>query len=231
MVQASFNSLYLRGKDKLLPLMQKSFPELGLVSEDCTEMSWIQSILYIAGFPSGLSPDILLNRDPSITYFKAKSDYVKNPIPEVGLEGIWQRLLEKEAAAALLILSPYGGRMNEISESSIPFPHRAGNIYKIQHLVYWTEEGTAASEKYISWIRRLYDYMAPYVSKSPREAYINYRDLDIGTNNISNTSHSQASIWGTKYFKNNFERLVQVKALVDPANFFRNEQSIPPVSY
>ncbi|KAM3701082.1 hypothetical protein ACB098_05G145700 [Castanea mollissima] len=35
-VQASFNSLYLGGKDKLLPLMQKSFPELGLVSEDCT---------------------------------------------------------------------------------------------------------------------------------------------------------------------------------------------------
>ncbi|KAL0011963.1 hypothetical protein SO802_007071 [Lithocarpus litseifolius] len=230
-VQASFNSLYLGGKDKLLPLMQKSFPELGLVSEDCTEMSWIQSILYFAGFPSGLSPDILLNRDPSITYFKAKSDYVKNPIPEVGLEGIWQRLLEKEAATALLILSPYGGRMNEISEFSIPFPHRAGNIYKIQHLVYWTEEGTAPSEKYISWIRRLYDYMAPFVSKSPREAYINYRDLDIGTNNISNTSHSQASIWGTKYFKNNFERLVQVKTLVDPANFFRNEQSIPPVSY
>ncbi|KAK7831466.1 tetrahydroberberine oxidase-like [Quercus suber] len=230
-VQASFNSLFLGGKDKLLPLMQKSFPELGLVSEDCTEMSWLQSILYFAGFPSGLSPDILLNRDPSITYFKAKSDYVKNPIPEVGLEGIWQRLLEKEAAAALLILSPYGGRMNEISESSIPFPHRAGNIYKIQHLVYWTEEGTVASEKYISWIRRLYDYMAPYVSKSPREAYINYRDLDIGTNNISNTSHSQASIWGTKYFKNNFKRLVQVKTVVDPANFFRNEQSIPPVSY
>ncbi|KAL4627887.1 hypothetical protein ACB092_05G198700 [Castanea dentata] len=34
-VQASFNSLYLGGKDKLLPLMQKSFPELGLVSEGC----------------------------------------------------------------------------------------------------------------------------------------------------------------------------------------------------
>ena len=113
--------------------MQESFPELGLVSEDCTEMSWIQSILYFAGFPSGQSLDVLLNRTLTVISYKAKSDYVENPIPEAGLEGIWQRLLEKEAAAALLILSPYGGRMNEISESSIPFPHRAGNIYKIQH--------------------------------------------------------------------------------------------------
>ena len=49
-VQASFNSLYLGGKDKLLPLMQESFLELGLVSEDCTEMSQIQSMVDFAGF-------------------------------------------------------------------------------------------------------------------------------------------------------------------------------------
>ena len=49
-VQASFNSLYLGGKDKLLPLMQESFPKLGLVSEDCTEMSWIQSMVDFARF-------------------------------------------------------------------------------------------------------------------------------------------------------------------------------------
>jgi hypothetical protein len=30
--------------------------------------------------------------------------------------------------------------------------------------------------------------------------------------------------------KNNFDRLVHVKTKVDPANFFRNEQSIPPLS-
>ncbi|KAM4101470.1 hypothetical protein ACB094_05G146300 [Castanea mollissima] len=194
-MQASFNSLYLGGKDKLLPLMQESFPELGLVSEERTEMSWIQSMVYFAGFSSEQSPDILLTRGPSILYFKGKSDYVKNPIPEIGLEGIWQRLYEKEAATAMLILTPYGGR-SEISESSIPFPHRAGNIYKIQHLVSWSEEENAAPEKYVNWIRRLYDYMTPYVSQSPREAYLNYRDLAIGKINEGNTSSSQASIWG-----------------------------------
>jgi hypothetical protein len=38
-------------------------------------------------------------------------------------------------------------------------------------------------------------------------------------------------IWGNKYFKNNFDRLVHVKTIVDPANFFQNEQSIPPFSF
>ncbi|XP_018854957.2 berberine bridge enzyme-like 18 [Juglans regia] len=231
-IQASFVSLYLGGIDNLLSLMQESFPELGLVREDCTEMSWIESTLYFAGFPSGESLDVLLSRTPRTrpTFFKAKSDYVMEPIPEVGLEGIWERFFEKEAEKAILVMIPYGGRMSEIPESAIPFPHRVGNIYKILDWVNW-EEGIAASERHISWIRRLYSYMAAYVSKSPRAAYINYRDLDIGTNSKEgNTSYRRASIWGTKYFKGNFNRLVHVKTMVDPTNFFRNEQSIPALS-
>ncbi|VFQ98199.1 unnamed protein product [Cuscuta campestris] len=39
----------------------------------------------------------------------------------------------------------------------------------------------------------------------------------------------QARVWGVKYFKNNFDRLVRVKTMVDPQDFFRNEQSIPPL--
>ena len=230
-IQASFDSLYLGGIDKLLPMMKESFPELGLLREDCIEMSWIESILYFAAFRSGESLDVLLNRTPPIRYhFKAKSDYVQEPIPELGLEGIWQRFSEKEGETGLIVMTPYGGRMNEISESATPFPHRAGNIYKVYYAVFWEEEETAASERYISWIKRLYGYMAPYISKSPRAAYVNYRDLDIGTNGKGNTSYRRASIWGNKYFKSNFDRLVQVKTLVDPANFFQNEQSIPPFS-
>ncbi|CAA2998888.1 cannabidiolic acid synthase-like [Olea europaea subsp. europaea] len=228
-IQASFNSLYLGGVGTLLPLMQQSFPELGLQREYCTEMSWIESILYFAGFPIE-SREVLQNRtQPNVRYFKAKTDYVQKPISRNGLEGIWKLFFEEEAEEAEMILSPYGGRMDKISDSAIPFPHRAGNLYKIQHLVYWEPEEVEASDKYINWIRKLYSYMAPYVSNFPRAAYINYRDLDIGVNNKGNTSYSQASIWGIKYFKNNFNRLVHVKTKVDPANFFRNEQSIPPL--
>lgn len=80
----------------------------------------------------------------------------------------------------------------------------------------------------MNWSRRL------YVSKSPRAAYFNYRDLDIGMNIYNQSgdntiSYHMATAWGLKYFKNNFDRLVRVKTQLDPTSFFRNEQTIPPL--
>ncbi|XP_027120110.1 tetrahydroberberine oxidase-like [Coffea arabica] len=228
-VQAAFQSLYLGTVAKLLPLMQESFPMLGLRKEDCIELSWIESALYFADLPSGSTVDDLVRSTPyPKNYYKNKSDYVVEPISEVALEGLWKRLFEEGAEAGMLILSPSGGRMFEISDSETPYPHRAGNIYQIQHIASWTEEENANSQRYIDWIRRLYKYMAPFVSKCPRAAYLNYRDLDLGTNMEGNTSFAQASVWGMKYFKKNFYRLAHVKQEVDPSNFFRYEQSIPP---
>ncbi|KAH9747673.1 Berberine bridge enzyme-like 18 [Citrus sinensis] len=229
-IRASFESLFLGGADTLLPLMQQSFPELGLVKQDCIEMSWIESVMHFAGF-RGRSLDVLLNRtQPNVRFFKAKSDIVKEPIPEIAFLGIYEKFYEKEAEDAEISFTPYGGIMNEISDFETPFPYRAGTIYKIQHMVRWEEEGSEASQRHINWIRRLYSYMAPYVSKNPRAAYVNCRDLDIGTNNKGYTSYKQASIWGLKYFNKNFNRLVHVKTMVDAGNFFRNEQSFPPLS-
>ncbi|CAA0823771.1 FAD-binding Berberine family protein [Striga hermonthica] len=227
-IRVAFSSIFLGEIDRLIPIMQRDFPELGLTREDCTEISWIESIMYIAGFPIE-SRDFLLNRtQPRVRYFKAKSDYVRRPIPQRGLEGLWRIFYEPEGEDAQLILIPYGGIMENISESAIPFPHRAGNLYKIQYLAWWQENNARNSHKYLSWIRRLYSYMAPYVSSSPRAAYVNYRDLDIGVNNNEGRiDYARANIWGRKYFGNNFDRLVRVKTAVDPDNFFRNEQSIP----
>jgi hypothetical protein len=83
----------------------------------------------------------------------------------------------------------------------------------------------------MSWVRGVYEFLTPYVSKNPRSVYVNYRDLDIGTNELEGdvTSYAKASVWGEKYFKGNFKRLAAVKSKVDPYDFFRNEQSIPPL--
>jgi hypothetical protein len=226
-VTTSYNALFLGDAKRLLNVMEQGFPELGLTLKDCTETTWLKSVLYIAGYPANTPPEVLLQGKSTFkNYFKAKSDFVTEPIPETALEGIWERYFEE--ATPFMIWNPYGGMMSEISESSIPFPHRKGILFKIQYLTMWQNPAEDAS-KHIDWIRRLYNYMAPYVSMFPRQAYVNYRDLDLGINKESNTSFIEASAWGAKYFKDNFNRLIQVKTKVDPDNFFKHEQSIPPL--
>lgn len=74
----------------------------------------------------------------------------------------------------------------------------------------------------------LYNYMSPYVSKYPRQSYYNYRDLDLGVNSHDGVkSYLEGRKYGLLYFMDNFDKLVKIKTLVDPDNFFRNEQSIP----
>ncbi|XP_006353077.2 tetrahydrocannabinolic acid synthase-like [Solanum tuberosum] len=231
-IQAIFSTMFVGGVDELLHEMQKSFPELELMKEDCTEMSWIESIIFFyGGFPNGTSPDALLNWNTTSNlhiYFKGKSDYVQHPISIKGLEGIWKLYNQLgENTGVELQVSPYGGKLSDISESETPFPHRAGNIFMIEYAVYWIK--MEDSKRSIDWSQKIYTYLGKYVSKSPRAAYFNYRDLDLGMNNKGNTSYEQAKIWGEKYFKNNFDRLVKVKTKIDPTNFFRNEQSIPPL--
>lgn len=229
-VKASFNSLFLGEADKLIPLMSNAFPELDLKSENCIEMNWIQSVLYFAGFINQENLNVLLNRTTLFkSNFKGKSDFVQNPIPETAFDEIWEKFSRVESA--FMLLDPFGARMDEIPDYELPFPHRKGNLYNIQYLVKWQKDGIVESDRNVEWIRDLYEYMTPFVAHSPRAAYFNYRDLDIGTNMKDDTNCSKAMIWGTKYFKGNFEKLVQVKTRIDPENYFRNEQSIPVMKY
>ncbi|CAL9242018.1 unnamed protein product [Arabidopsis halleri] len=227
-VQATFQANHLGGIDKLIPLMNQKFPELGLRLQDCSEMSWIDSIMYF-NWKKGQPLETLLDREQRYNdlYFKAKSDFVKNPIPEIGLEGIWKRFHEVESP--MMIMEPLGGKMYEIGERETPFPHRRGNLYNIQYMVKWRVKDIGEMEKHVRWMRLLYRYMRVYVSRSPRGAYLNYRDLDLGMNKGINTSFEDARLWGFRYFGSNFKRLAMVKGKIDPTNFFRNEQSVPPL--
>ncbi|VAI18892.1 unnamed protein product [Triticum turgidum subsp. durum] len=116
-----------------------------------------------------------------------------------------------------------------VPESATPYPHRAGVLYNIQYMNFWSmASGDGAVQT--RWIREFYAFMAPFVSSNPREAYFNYRDLDLGENVVvGNVSSYQAGmVWGQKYFKGNYQRLAMAKGQIDPDDYFRNEQSIPP---
>ncbi|KAL3377431.1 hypothetical protein AABB24_003705 [Solanum stoloniferum] len=240
-----FQALYLGPVDELIPLLKEKFPEFDLEKKDCfqepvvdcsnmpcirkecRESSWIGSVLYFYGKRTNEPLEVLLEKSipTQKNYFKATSAFVKTPIPESGWEMVKRLFLEEERPQ--IIMEPLGGKLDEISESEIPLPHRKGNLYNIQYLVNWGDNSESISSPKIEWLRKLYKKMEPYVANSPRSAYLNYRDLDLGTSQ-DYYNYSKAKIWGEKYFKGNFERLAKVKSKVDPNNFFRNEQSIPP---
>ncbi|KAL6529152.1 hypothetical protein OROHE_014896 [Orobanche hederae] len=218
-IQTNFFALFQGGADRLLAVIQESFPEVGLRREECSEMSWINSTMFL--YLRHVQPLEAVARN-----YKGTSDYVQTPVPQTGFDGLVRMLFEPEADQTSIYFDPYGGRMDEISESETPFPHRAGNLYMLSSLVSWRND--QAEDAYLIWSQRYYAYMAPYVSKSPRQAYLNYRDLEIGANNPNGKpSYARSAIFGKKSFKNNFDRLVRVKTVVDPTNFLKNEQSIP----
>ncbi|KAL4011880.1 hypothetical protein IC575_028944 [Cucumis melo] len=225
-LRATFIALFLGDSGRLLFVINNSFPKLGLKKSDCIEMSWLQSVLFWTNFPLGTSVEALLSRTPQVlTHLKRKSDYVKAPIPKEGLNKIWKKMIELEKP--MMTFNPYGGRMAEIPSNATPFPHRAGNLWKIQYATNWDEEGKREAKHFIDLTRKLYKFMTPFVSKNPRTAFLNYRDLDIGVNHNGKNSYYEGRVYGIKYFEGNFERLVKIKTKVDPHNFFRNEQSIP----
>ncbi|KAL6201548.1 hypothetical protein ACLB2K_025261 [Fragaria x ananassa] len=229
-VRISVLGQYLGNANQLVSVLGKEFPELGLKKEDCLEMSWIESVVWWndGSTPNTTKPEVLLDRNlDQASFGKRKSDYVQTPISREGLESLWKKLIELGKTG--LVFNAYGGKMARVSASDAPFPHRAGNLFKIQYSVSWEDGGEEATKEYLNQTRVLYSFMTPFVSKNPRSAFLAYRDLDIGVNNFGKDSYEQGKVYGLKYFNDNFNRLVKVKTAVDPENFFRNEQSIPPL--
>ncbi|XP_010537539.1 PREDICTED: reticuline oxidase-like protein isoform X2 [Tarenaya hassleriana] len=229
-VRASVVALFLGRADNVVSLLSKEFPELGLKKENCTEMSWIQSVLWWDNHvnATAINPNVLLDRDlDSAGFLKRKSDYVATEISKDGLDWLFKRMIDVGKVG--LVFNPYGGRMSEIPVGQTPFPHR-NKLFKIQYSVNWNDPSAESEKDFLAQAKRLYSYTTAFVTKNPRNAYLNYRDLDIGVNDHGKNSFEEGEVYGRKYFGDNFDRLVKIKTEVDPKNFFRNEQSIPTLA-
>jgi hypothetical protein len=226
--QAVFQALYLGRCDEILPTIASRLPELNATRSDCNEMTWLESMAFV-GFGGNTNTTALLDRSIGFNaFFKVKSDYVRRAIDK----GVWRKILFdwfSVNGSGFVMLEPHGGFVGAIPAGATPYPHRSGVLYIIQYIASWAagDDGTTAR----NWVGSLYDFMGQYVTKNPREAYVNFRDLDIGENTVAGdvSTFDSGKVWGEKYFGGNFKRLATVKGVVDPTDYFRNEQSIPPL--
>ncbi|CDP10803.1 unnamed protein product [Coffea canephora] len=207
-IKAMFQSLFLGKADKCraCTIIITYSREIQILKAYCFEMSWIESVLHFPKYQRGETIEALKNRIQPVPnyHFKSKSDLVHKPLPYKAIDKMWKWCSEVDFPT-IIIFHPYGGIMNEILDFETPFPYRKGVIYEL-----------------------LYS-MTPHVLKEPTGAIVNIKDLDIGSNDVYGTAYFEAKVWGSMYFKINFERLALIEGAVDPDNFFYHEQSIPPL--
>ncbi|OEL15506.1 Flavin-dependent oxidoreductase FOX1 [Dichanthelium oligosanthes] len=232
---AFFQTLFLGRCSDLLNTVRNVFPELGMTAADCNEMNWLRAMAFIYFGNTNTPVEALLNRTKNVGnhYFKSKSDYVRRAVGKAGWESLYQQWLSQNGNGQM-ILEPHGAMVGGANTNTTsPYPHRRGVLFNIQYGSNWCcdANGTMAAAA-LGWLKGLYGFMEPFVTSNPREAFANYRDLELGQNVVGRdgvSSYWNGRVWAEKYFMGNYRRLAAVKAMVDPSDYFRNEQSIPPL--
>ena len=84
-------------------------------------MLWIQYFAYASGLPTSNIKEFLTSRVSSTKLnYKAKSDFVQEPIPEKGIEEIFRKFNEITPFVGLQVWNHFGGRVMEtIPESTL----------------------------------------------------------------------------------------------------------------
>ena len=131
----------------------------------------------------------------------------------LGMQTLIENILNVESVTgcrnASVQMDSLGGRINTVPSSATAFPHR-NNIFGYQYLTYFVEP--CNQEAMIQWLDLLYANMTQHMGNG---SYRNYANINITMPN-------------ERYFLGNLERLMEVKSMYDPENFFNYSQSIPP---
>jgi len=145
--------------------------------------------------------------------WKAKSDYVKRPLPRAAVDVMVRALEARVADAALgrgtILLDAYGGAIARVLKAATAFVHRDA-LCSAQYLAYWPAGDAARAAANLAWMRDFYASLRPYVSG---EAYVNYIDPELRN-------------WRHAYYGSNYARLRRVKHRYDPKDFFHFGQSV-----
>ena len=146
--------------------------------------------------------------------FALRTRYVVEPISAEGLAAMlawverWPGSGSEDGGG--IGLFSWGGRIDRIAADETAFPHRTTLFLASMHTAWAERDGRSVEEASVRWLNDFYDAMAPYLSDS---AYQNFVDPEL-------------SDWRHAYYGANYPRLVEIKKAVDPDRVFDFEQAI-----
>src|SRR5919202_4632422 len=139
--------------------------------------------------------------------WKAKSDYVKRPLPRAAVDVMVRALEARVGDPALgrgtILLDAYGGAISRVPKAATAFVHRDA-LCSAQYLAFWPAGNAARAAANLGWMRGFYASLRPWMSG---EAYVNYIDPEL-------RGRQRA------YYGSNYARLRRVKHRYDPTGFF-----------
>ena len=145
---------------------------------------------------------------PKGIYSYAKSDYF-DKIPSAMVDDMIVWAERKPAALSMTHLNHFGGAMSRIPNDRTPFAHRDA-MFAFSEDAFWDKREDTGTN--VQWVKNYWQAMRSY---SPRGAYINFM-ADEGEDRVHES------------YRDNYDRLVQIKRKYDATNLFRLNQNIKP---
>ena len=109
-----------------------------------------------------------------------------------------------------IAVAQLGGAINRVPTDATAYPHRDAEFLMNLH-TRW--EDPAMDDECIAWTRDLHEAMAPHATGG---VYVNFIPEEVGS--------EQAA------YRENYDRLVEVKSKYDPTNLFRMNQNVTPTA-
>src|SRR5829696_1697715 len=141
------------------------------------------------------------------TTFKNTGAFAYEPLSPAAIATLIEQMGTSPSQRNKVGLYPFGGAIASVDPAATAFVHRRA-LFNLQYMAYW--DTPADGQTNVTWVRDLRTAMSPYTTGT----YVNFVDADL-------------TDWATAYYGANFDRLVEVKAAVDPDDVFHGPQSIP----
>ena len=143
------------------------------------------------------------------------SRYTNAPIPTDVLSELISRVAKapggtEDANAEVRLMCWSGGKANEVAPEATAYVHRKSNNL-LRPAIWWANQPDSLVRDLQDWQKDTFGYVSQHAEKG---SFVNW-------------PYTELDDWGRAYYGSNLERLVSVKAAVDPGNVFSYRQSIP----